>query len=128
MTEAINALKDALSGFASDQRNFGKLEGKVDALEGQQLRFENNVNVRMAKFEEQLREGFRQSQLDREAGNKTLGEMITKVRDDTVGTLQTISATINQGKGMLTIGNALLIASVTIVAALIASGIVIHFH
>jgi hypothetical protein len=121
MSDSINAFKDSLAGFVADQRNIGKLEGKVDALEGQHLRLEANVNIRMTKFEDQLREGFRQSQQDREAGNATLGNMITKVRDDTITEMQGLSAKLNQGKGMLTLGNAMLIA---IIAAV---DIIIHF-
>jgi hypothetical protein len=59
----------------------GELRGRMTAQTEQLAAHQKATETRFNRIEDKIESGFRQSQLDREAGNKTLGEMITALEE-----------------------------------------------
>lgn len=75
----------------------GRLEERVEQVRQAQRDHVQITDKRFTRLEDAMREGFIQSQRDREAGNKTLGDMIEATKNE----LKSVVASINQSQGAL---------------------------
>jgi hypothetical protein len=100
--------------------DYGVIKERVDnlvaSLRQYQLdtqQYQRDTNERFIRVENHIAEGFRQSQADREAGNKALGEMISEARKET----RELSAGLSRGQGAFGMGSKIIGVIVTIFAA-----------
>lgn len=96
--------------------------GKMDAFKGQFEGHVRDTNDRFVRIEGVMKDGFRQSQLDREAGNTTLGEMISTLSDK----VQEQQDTLSRGKGMLGLSGRMIDIIVMLCGGCFG-GLVMHF-
>lgn len=79
----------------------GRVHERVDTVQRGLLTYQQSTDARFNRLEDRIMDGFRQSQQDREAGNKTLGDLIAQQSAD----VKAMSQVINRGQGALTMSD-----------------------
>lgn len=99
----------------------GVLQGNFDSLKERFNLERADTSARFLRLEDKITEGFKQSQTDREAGNKTLGDMITA----NAAVVTKLSAQISQAHGAVTATDKI-IGVIIVVAAAALGGWLSH--
>jgi hypothetical protein len=97
----------------------GAIEEQIKQVRQAQRDHVDSTDRRFLRLEDKIVDGFRQSQADREAGNKTLGDMINKTTEDLKG----VVAQINKGAGALSATDKLIGVVIVFGAAALGGGL-----
>lgn len=106
--------------IADQARQQGRLEERVDAIRRDHTQLALSTDARFVRLEGQIADGFSQSQSDREAGNKSLGDLIKAHAAEVSAVVAQVNALTNklsEGRGALNLGDKLLGAVLVIAAS-----------
>lgn len=106
----------------------GRLQERVDGMKNDFTAFKTESNVRFLNLESTVREGFAQSQRDREAGNAKIGEMITEAQTSNDEKFSKLFAAHNKSVGSVDVKDKVINFIVVLLAAAIGGGLLSWHH